>query len=252
MRSTFFEKHIEYQINVDGENWNQGEVISGTLQIINKCDHSITITSAKIVLAHGIKKAIKEKNESAWEVQENLDLAKDISLQTNKIETFKWSFKLTTNCPITDKMGGLFLLFGGGEVLSTGGRLDLNIKLHPLLQNFLQTFTTQFRFLEKYQKRKSDWTEIKLIPPESREFPNLENVLCLLRIHKEKIELNYIFKMKGLGRSGNQMKITKKKREIVQTIEKEDYLQPGGFPNRTCFRENIDQALDEARPEVIF
>ena len=25
MKSTFFEKHIEYKIEVDGENWNQGE-----------------------------------------------------------------------------------------------------------------------------------------------------------------------------------------------------------------------------------
>ena len=48
------------------------------------------------------------------------------------------------------------------------------------------------------------------------------------------------------------MKITKKNRDIFQTIEKGDYLQAGGFPNRTCFRENIDQALKIARPEVIF
>ena len=252
MKSTFFENNIEYQIEVNGENWNQGEIINGELKIINRDNKELLLESAKIVLAHGLKKAIKEKNESVWEVQENLVLAEDIYLPPNKIETFKWSFKLKTDCPITDKMGSLYLLFGGREVLSRGGRLNLNIKLHTFLQNFLQTFTTQFRFLEKYQKRKNDWTEIKLIPPESREFPNLENLSCLLRIHKEKIEVNYLFKMKGLGRSGNQMKITKKNREIFQAIEKEDYLQPGGFPNRICFRENIDKALNIARPEVIF
>jgi len=252
MKSTFFEKNIEYQLEVNGENWNQGEIISGQLHIINRDQKALQIESVDIILAHGLKKNLKEKSKLAWEIQEKLTLTKDLLLPTNQSETFKWSFKLNTNCPITDKMGGLYLLFGGREVLSLGGRLDLNIKLHPLLQNFLQTFTTQFRFLEKFQKRKNDWTEIKLIPPESREFPNLDYVSCLLRIHKEKLEVNYLFKIKGLGRSGNQMKITKKNRDIFQTIEKENYLQAGGFPNRTCFRENIDQALKIARPEVIF
>jgi hypothetical protein len=48
------------------------------------------------------------------------------------------------------------------------------------------------------------------------------------------------------------MTVTKKNRELEQSIPPEKYLQPGGFPNRACFRENIDQALNIARPEVIF
>ena len=159
---------------------------------------------------------------------------------------------MPTDCPITDKQGGLFLLFGDDDVLSAGGRLDLKIQLHPILQSFLQTFTTQFRFLLKYQKRKAEWTEVKLVPPDSREFPNMDYVYCFLRIHQEKLEAHYRFKMKGLGRSRQKMTITKKNRELEQSIPQENYLQPGGFPNRACFRENIDQALNVARPEVIF
>jgi len=49
-----------------------------------------------------------------------------------------------------------------------------------------------------------------------------------------------------------EMTVTKKDRELEQSIPPEKYLQPGGFPNRACFRENIDQALNIARPEVIF
>ena len=116
----------------------------------------------------------------------------------------------------------------------------------------MQTFTTQFRFLEKYQKRKSEWTEVKLIPPDSREYPNMDYVLCFLRIHDEQLEAHYRFKMSGLGRTGEKMTVTKKNRELEQSIPQGKYLQPGGFPNRACFRENIDQALNIARPEVIF
>jgi len=252
MRSTFFQKTIEFQINVDGETWNQGDIIKGELKVRNLGSETVSIKTVPIIIAHGLKKAIKEKSDVVWDQLEEQVLTKNLFLSSKKEETFNWSINLKTDCPITDKLGGLFLLFGCDDVTTIGGRLDLKINLHPILQNFLQTFTTQFRFLEKYQKRKLDWTEVKLIPPESREFPNMEYLSCLLRIHEECLEVNYSFKMHGLGRSGEQMKVTKKDRKFEQKILKEDYLQPGGFPNRSCFKENIDQALNIARPEVIF
>ena len=58
--------------------------------------------------------------------------------------------------------------------------------------------------------------------------------------------------MSGLGRSGEKITVTKKNRELIQKIPPEKYLQSGGFPNRACFRENINEALKIARPEVIF
>ena len=69
---------------------------------------------------------------------------------------------------------------------------------------------------------------------------------------QEQLEANYLFKMSGLGRSGEKMTVTKKNRELKQKIPPENYLQPGGFPNRACFRENINEALNIARPDVIF
>ena len=252
MRSTIFQQPLEYQLEVEGENWNQGGVIKGKLRVHNMSTSAVTVKTVQLILAHGLIKAIKEKGDIGWEIQEELIIAQELSLESGGEQISDWSFNLSTDCPITDKQGGLFLLFGGDDVLSAGGSLNLKIQLHPILQNFLQTFTTQFRFLEKYQKRKAEWTEVKLVPPDSSEFPNMDYVYCFLRINQEQLDAHYRFKMSGLGRSGQQMTITKKNREIEQSISQENYLQPGGFPNRACFRENIDQALNIARPEVIF
>ena len=252
MRSVYIQQPLEYQIDVEGESWNQGEVVKGQIRIRNMSSKTVAVKTSQIILAHGLKKAFKKGAEVPWEVQEKQVAAQDITLQADSELTFGWNFNLSTDCPITDKQGGLYLLFGGDDVLTEGGRLNLQINLHPILQNFLQTFTTQFRFLEKYQKRKSECTEVKLFPPDSREFPNVENVLCFLRVHDEQLEAHYRFKMSGLGRTGEKMTVTKKDRELEQSIPPEKYLQPGGFPNRACFRENIDQALNIARPEVIF
>jgi len=252
MRSTFFQQPLQHQIEIDGENWEQGEEIKGKLIIRNMSSETVVVNSSQVILAYGLKKSIKEGNDSPWEVLEKQVLTKNISLPAGGEQSYEWIFQLTTDCPITDNQGGLYLLFGGEETLSEGGRLDLPVSLHPILQNFLQTFSTQFFFLEKYQKRKSEWTEVKLVPPESKEYPNLDFVRCLLRISQKQLEAHYLFKMSGLGRSGEKMKVTKKNREVKQNIPPETYLQPGGFPNRACFRENINEALNIARPEVIF
>jgi len=252
MRSVYIQQPLEYQIEVGGESWNQGEVVKGQIQIRNMSSKTVAVKTFQIILAHGLKKAFKEGTMVPWEVLEKQVVAQDIALQAGSELTFGWNFDLSTDCQITDKQGGLYLLFGGEEALTEGGRLNLQINLHPILQNYLQTFTTQFRFLEKYQKRKSEWTEVKLIPPDSREYPNMDYVLCFLRIHDKQLEAHYRFKMSGLGRTGEKMTVTKKNRELEQSIPQAKYLQPGGFPNRACFRENIDQALNIARPEVIF
>jgi len=252
MRSVYIQQPLEYQIDVEGESWNQGEVVKGQIRIRNMSSKTVAVKTFQIILAHGLKKAFKEGKMVPWEVLEKQVVAQDIALQAGSELTFGWNFDLSTDCQITDKQGGLYLLFGGDEALTEGGRLNLQINLHPILQNYLQTFTTQFRFLEKYQKRKSEWTEVKLIPPDSREYPNMDYVLCFLRIHDEQLEAHYRFKMSGLGRTGEKMTVTKKNRELEQSIPQGKYLQPGDAPNRACFRENIDQALNIARPEVIF
>ncbi len=252
MRSTFFQQPFQHQIEIDGENWNQGEEIKGKLTILNMSSETVVVNTSQVILAYGLKKSIKEGNESPWEVLEKQVMTQNISLPAGGEQSFEWIFQLATDCPITDKHGGLYLLFGGEDTLSVGGKLDVPVNLHPILQNFLQTFTTQFFFLEKYQKRKSEWTEVKLVPPESKEYPNLDFVRCLLRISQEHLEAHYLFKMRGLGRSGEKITVTKKNRELKQKIPPGNYLQPGGFPNRACFRENINQALNIARPDVIF
>ena len=252
MRSVYIQQPLEYQIDVEGESWNQGEVVKGQIRIRNMSSKTVAVKTSQIILAHVLKKAFKEGTMVPWEVLEKQIVAQDIALQAGSELTFGWNFDLSTDCQITDKQGGLYLLFGGDEALTEGGRLNLQINLHPILQNYLQTFTTQFRFLEKYQKRKSEWTEVKLIPPDSREYPNMDYVLCFLRIHDEQLDAHYRFKMSGLGRTGEKMTVTKKNRELEQSIPQGKYLQPGGFPNRACVRENIDQALNIARTEVIF
>ena len=144
MRGTFFQQPLQHQIEVHGENWDQGEEIKGKLIIRNMSSETVVVNASQVILAYGLKKSIKEGNESPWEVLEKQVLTKKISLPAFSEQSYEWTFQLATDCPITDKQGGLYLLFGGEDTLSEGGRLDLPASLHPILRNFLQTFSTQF------------------------------------------------------------------------------------------------------------
>ena len=251
MRSAFFQKPFEYQILTVEEEWNQGDTLAGTLKVRNSGPEPTLLKGIKLILAYGIRKEVKTGNPEAWTVLDEKLLLQEQKLESQAEENTGWSFRLPSDCPVTEKNASLFLLFGGEDALREGGRIDLRISLHPILQSFLQTFTTQFKFLEKYRKGKGEWTEIKLIPPDSKEFPNLDHLLCLLRIRDEVLEACFRFKMKSFGRDAEKVKVVSKKREHEMQMNPSEYLQPGGFPNRSQFRDKILEALNIAKLKAL-
>ena len=250
MRSVFFQNPLEYQIQTENEEWNQGDSIQGRLRVRNISAEQVSPVVSKVVVAYAVRKELKSGDAQTWKVLlEKQPISAESLLPQAEINS-EWELKLSNDCPITDKSASPFLLFGGENVMEEGGRIDLRVELHPLLQSFLQTFTTQYKFLEKYRKSREDYTEVKLVPPDSKEFPNLEQILCLLRIHDEQLESIFRFRMKGFSRDGESMKVVKKKREFEIQMKPDEYLLPGGFPNRNLFREKISEALDVARQRV--
>ena len=253
MRSTFFDRPLEYQLLTAKEEWLQGESIAGKLTIRNMNEEKVVTSTVDVLLAYGNFKKVKAGEEDCWEMLHRENILKDLSLDGNQQLSFNWRFNLPSDAPITDKSGSLFLLFGGEDVLDRGGRLDVPIKMMELLQSFLQTFSTQFQFVQRNSKFKDGWTEVQLDPPTgSREFPNLEHVMCYLRMVDENLELKYRCKIKTLKKEGESMKARGKYLEVSQTLTADDYLQTSGFPNRSRFREMIEIALSEAKPTVVF
>ena len=253
MRSTFFDRPLEYKLLTAKEEWLQGEAIEGKLSIRNMNEEKVITNTVDVLLAYGNFKKVKAGEEDCWEMLHRENIQKDLSLDGNQQLSFNWRFNLPSDAPITDKSGSLFLLFGGEDVLDRGGRLDVPTKMMELLQSFLQTFSTQFQFVQKSPKYKDGWTEVQLDPPiGSREFPNLEHVMCYLRMVDENLELKYRCKIKTLKKEGESMKVRGKYLEVSQTLTADDYLQTSGFPNRSRFREMIEIALSEAKPTVVF
>ena len=251
MRSAFFKTPFEYQIETLDEEWKQGDSVKGKLSIINLGKEFKKINEVKIYLARGIKKEIKTGNPNAWKIEQEKILLKNKNFESLKKEQIEWKIKLESDCSISEKSSNYFLLFGDENTIEEGGRIDLKVGLHTILQSFLQTFTTQFDFFEKYRRVKKEWTEVKLLPPDSKEFPKLDYVTCLLRIKEEMLSVKFKFKMKSFGREGESMKVVNKKREYQINVSSAEYLQGGGFPNRNLFKIKISEALNIAKLKVI-
>ena len=66
MRSTFFQQPLEYQLEVEGENWDQGCIIKGKLRVRNVSDGVVNVKTVQLLLAHGLVKAIKKKGKVGW------------------------------------------------------------------------------------------------------------------------------------------------------------------------------------------
>ena len=245
MRSVSFQRPLEYQLVTETEEWTQGDFIRGTLRIANNGGESTPPQVAHVILAHALKKDLKA-GDANWQVFERVEMEVP-ALSAQEAHIGEWELHLPSESPITDKSGALHLVFGNDEALETGGRIDLQVTLHPILQSFLQTFTTQFKFLEKYQKSVEGWTEVKLVPPDSREYPQLDELLLQFRILQERLEIRYGFRVRSLKREGESMKVRRKKKEVEQALDSTEYLLPGGFPNRNLLRESIDAALEEVR-----
>ena len=252
MKGFFFQYPLEYHLNVAGEEWEQGNTLNGSLRVKNIENKPTSCKLIQILLVYGVFKKIKAKEPEAWSELQTQVLAENIDFEPQEEKQFSWTFDLATDNQITDKGGSLFLLYGGESIFSQG-RIDVKLKLLPMLQSFIQTFESQFRFQKKYEKSKQQFTEVKLVPPDSREYVTLDHVICLLRIYEEIMEIQYVFRMKSLGKKEDQqqMKMVNKKRECQQQFTESQYTI-GGFPNRDCFRLAIQEALEQIKPQVLF
>ena len=109
MRSTFFDRPLEYQLLTAKEEWLQGEPIEGKLSIRNMNPERMIANTVDVLLAYGNFRKIKAGEENCWEVVHRVNIQQDLSLDGNQQLSYDWRFNLPTDAPITDKSGSLFL-----------------------------------------------------------------------------------------------------------------------------------------------
>ena len=244
MKSTAFKNNIEYQLEINGESWKQGDIITGNLIAINHNADSKQLDSAGVFLCYGKQKDIKANKENPFEIFERILFPKETTLSKNLKNKIDWEFKFDTNCPISDKQGSYYLCFGEEDTAN----IKLDILLNEVFSNFITTFEHMHRFKTKDKKAKKNSVDIKLIPPNSREFTSLEHVICNLSLDKnDTLNITYNFKIKKINFQSIDLKAKSSITQAKFNLEPKDYLIYKTSFNQEKVSKHILEALSEVK-----
>ena len=220
MKGTLFSDGVEVQLLVNGESWRQGDGLSGSIQITNHNGEDLNGEGFGVTLAYARFKDLKKKADS-------FAILDEFKMDTKKSESLNWSFQLEENCPITDKVGSFYLLFGKKTDYLKGGQLQLNILPHLLVQDFCNIFQTFFRFKLKETKSKKNSIEMKFIAPKTKEYGMIDSLSLFFSTTGENLALKYIYNVQKLDYGVNGVKATKAKVECSQELSPKEYSSFG-------------------------
>ena len=206
MKGLSFQNGIEYKINIEGESWSQGDAVTLTLE-------SKTPSSLRFFLAEALERKVKAKDPKAF---------KPLETFTSEASPLTQTIQLPLNARITDKSGGLYIVYGKHDEADTAlekmGQLRLNIIPHLLIRDLTDVFTAHFRFaLKTTHAGKNDEVELKLEPSGSKEWASLEQLLVRLTVTEETIEANFQFDRNEVDPSKGGLSSKSVRREMDRT-----------------------------------
>lgn len=201
MKGTSFQNGVEFKVTVEGENWSPGEIIRGQVE-------TKPSGVAQVFLAEGIDKKVKLKSADAFVILNETALKKT---------PYAWEFQLEMNTRVSDKHGSLYLLYGSGDAIEKFGHLRLNIIPHLLLRDLSDLLTAEFRFANPvFSQGRSKTTELKLGPPEVKEWTMLDQLVIQLTLSVQALDAKFIFDRKEIDPTRGGLSTVLVKREVTR------------------------------------
>ncbi len=238
MKGIFFENALELVLDVAGESWKQGDVVRGTLQVINRGSKNFPLDKYGVKLCFGPRKKVKSND---------LDLLKEENfLGSNEIKKgetkeLPFNFSLSNNSPISEKTSGIFLFCGDNNFL------DLNITPHKIISSFFEFLEVFLRFKIKGLKNKKDQIEATLAIPANKDYTGIEDLKILVKLKGENLDLVFQFKLKKITFEGGGIKTEDKKQEIKKSLTPKDYLIYGDNFNQDKVLSILKEILEEVK-----
>jgi hypothetical protein len=237
MKGIFFQKPLEYSLNITGETWKQGDEIAGSLHV--KAHAGGDIPAAKVHLAYGNLKKAHAKDPKAFTV-----------LQTAEARP-EWRFQTDRNAPITDSTHSLFILYGSGDDLGKYGHIQLIVKAYWIIEEFIKELEVGFRFVLKTMKSNKGILEAKIAPPTSRSFAAVEQAILSFHFEGDALNVAARFDVKKLEATAASVDMKKEKRESQKSYLPTDYLTSSGRFNHDKMEPAIREILSVAESKVL-
>jgi hypothetical protein len=251
MKSTIILKPVEYNLEALGESWRQGEKLQGSLTLKNHGLEKIELKGVKINLMSGQYKKVKARDPLCFETILEQHLVIDLSLLPSAEQSFNFEFVLPLDCRITDKDGSLYLGYFHLDEKNPTGQLELKIQPRLMIMQFLEIMDNFLRFKIGAMKFAKGQVEVKLTPPASREFGQVDGLLLKLKESEGQLYLEYQFSTKKIEMVGSSMSTEKKISKYEQTISSKVFYIYGNSVNQDGIIEVVNSILKEVKPKLL-
>lgn len=243
MKAQFFNKPLNYSLNVDGDIWEQGSEVTGDLTIENTSSEPIDFKNLGCHLCYCQSKKIKAKDPKGVQLIES-KLMPDDTLKTSFI------FTLDKNCPITDSAGSLQILTGDISDSISCGMMELKIVPIKTITNFIEVFELFFRFKFKNLKNKKEYIETSLTPPATKEWAKIQKMILQMKMDEETLIVSCLVNIKSLSFDNSSSKTKDERKEILLVIPKEEYEFHGSV-NQEGIKKHITRMLEQIKLKPI-
>lgn len=249
MKGIFFQKPLEFSLEVEGEEFLQGETMKGNLTITNHGKNEASIENLQVNLMFADGKKVQKKDPAAFSLIESIT-----TITREKIKaggTFNTSFEIELNhlTKVTEKSASPYLTVSlGGEW--PFGSLPLMIKPHASLQKTIEIIERFHRFTEKGIKNKKKGVSYKLIPPNAKEMGHLVQLdLEGLIQDNDDLELTFNFKTNRVNMDASTLALKKEKSKTKLTLKHDDYLYGNNQVNQNALLKRVNEVFTSLKEE---
>lgn len=242
MKSTYFSKPLEFSIEVIGENWKQGDSVSGSIEVKNHSGEEIDLAQYALFLCIADIKKIQKKDEKG------IQILQECPIQDSHQE---FNFSLDENCPISQKSTGPYLICAKKGELIDGHHLALNVSPSSLVTNILEVLENFMRFKVKSLKPKKDSLEAVIILPSIKEFTSVTQFKLNLTKESDNLKLDYLFKIKKVCFDGGVTSTKDETKKFTSTLTPKEYLIYGSSLNQDIIVEKVNSVLEEIKVRPI-
>lgn len=244
MKGAFFQKPLEWQIDVTGESWSQGETIKGELRVKNLGDSPVNLDKAGVRLSYAEIKKVHARDEKAWKLEAEVLFAAGTSLAPQESKTLAIQFTLPTNCPVTDKKASYYVTYGLSALESN---LQVHVGPRKLFTEITKLMETFQRFKPKDIKASKGAVEFKMLPPTSREYAHVEALHLEQSLEGDQLKLDFTFKVKTLDTNSVTTKVAKDEKHLQRVLTPREYSLGRDMINQDGILKALEEILGQVK-----
>jgi hypothetical protein len=255
MKGIFFKKPLEYSVEIQGEIFNQGDLLKGNISLKNHGANLQQIPQINLSIKMGDTKKIKVKHEKSFVQIVDLINIENVNIKANETYQQDFEINLENSMKISESNQTPFItvydLLEGNDNSKEDwpiGIIQLDIKPHDTLIKIVEMIQRFHRFQLKTIKNKGSVINFKLMPPKSQEMNHLIQLDLEGSIDsKQNLIMKFNFKTNKINMQASSLAFIKESSKSELSSESKDYLLNPTSINQDYILKKLESIFDELK-----